>query len=123
MNERNKKFDEAFELFKEEYPKWDEYLTDSTYYELKDWYAAKYGFEWDDENGYPTEVSEFGDYIWRQLCPQEYDTTEYIKVNKELFLSLMQLLKDSCDEGNCFAHEIAKKYDINVRGITNEGYV
>lgn len=110
--EINKKFDKAFELFKIENPKWDEYLTDSTYYDLMDWYANKYGFEWDDKNGYDDEVGEFATHIWEQLCPQDYDDTEYITVNKELFEDLIKLTKEASDEGNCFASLIVKKYKL-----------
>lgn len=37
---------------------------------------------------------------------------EYIQIQKEFYDDLIILLKSSSDEGNCFAHTIIKKYNI-----------
>ena len=37
---------------------------------------------------------------------------ETIQIDKNFFDDLMQLLKDSSNEGNCFASMIIKKYGI-----------
>jgi triacylglycerol esterase/lipase EstA (alpha/beta hydrolase family) len=46
---------------------WDKYFTDSTYYEVKDWFAFKCNINNDDED-YPEFVHEFGDFAWDFLC-------------------------------------------------------
>ena len=35
--------EQLFKQYREENPDWDKYLTDSTYYELMDWYDYKMG--------------------------------------------------------------------------------
>ena len=110
-----KQFSERFELFKKENPTWEDHLTDSTYYDIMEWYADKYGFEWDDENGYADEVGDFTTYCWKQICPQAYDTTEYVRVPKKVFTDLIELLTICCDEGNSYAINIAKKYQIEIK--------
>ena len=110
-----KKFDEAWKLYQQENPDWYKFLTDSTYYEIKDWYEHKYGFEYDEDVGYADEVDEFGEYIWKQINPDEYSTKEYVQVEKELFKDLMLLLEDCADNGNCFASVIINKYKLNLK--------
>lgn len=60
----NEKYEEYFKNYKEENPDWDTYLTDSTYYELKEFYAHKTKQPFDDDNGYPDDVDDFASYVW-----------------------------------------------------------
>lgn len=45
---------------------WSKYFTDSTYYEVQDWFALKCAYNTDDE--YPFFVYEFNDFAWNYLC-------------------------------------------------------
>lgn len=66
----NEKYEEYFKKYKEENPDWDRYLTDSTYYELKDFYAHETNQPFDDDNGYTDDVDDFGYYVWyMHICP------------------------------------------------------
>ena len=62
----NKTYEEFFAKFKEHDTDWLEHLTDSTYYDLKDFYAAETGQPFDDDNGYPDDVDNFASYIWKK---------------------------------------------------------
>ena len=63
--ERNEVFDVCFELFKRDNPDWENELSDSTYYELAEWYDDFHG----KANGdYLSDKSyEFADYVWRKI--------------------------------------------------------
>ena len=103
---------DIFDTFKDENPTWREYLTDSTYFEIADWFASEFNYDFDDEKGYPEQVTEFASCVWKEICPQAYESKEYVRVEKEFYDDLMSLLKSSSDEGNCFANLILKKYNI-----------
>ena len=60
----NEKYEEYFERYKNANPNWLKYLSDSTYYELKDFYADETNQSFDDDNGYPDDVNDFAFYIW-----------------------------------------------------------
>ncbi len=62
---KNEKFDEAFEQFKLHDPKWFEYLTDYTYFELMDWYDKTYHLGNGRHNS--MEATEFADYAWDKI--------------------------------------------------------
>ena len=66
-DEKKRLYELLFEQFKYENGGWSEYITDSTYYEIQDWFAYKCGCEFNDENGYPDFVYEFSQYIWGLL--------------------------------------------------------
>ena len=55
-------FDKDFEKYKQENPDWNLFLTDSTYYELMDWYDAKHGLGDEDSNS--DEARSFASYVW-----------------------------------------------------------
>ena len=62
----NKKYEEFFKKFKKHDEDWREHLSDSTYYELKDFYANETGQPFDDDSGYPNDVDNFATYIWKK---------------------------------------------------------
>ena len=101
-----------FEGFEEDNPNWKEHLTDSTYHEIADWFAEDKRYEFDDEKGYPEQVEEFVTCVWKEICPQAYDTTEYVRVPKDFIEELISFVKDTAFEGNSFAEQLIKKYDL-----------
>lgn len=60
----NEKYEAFFEKFNESNPDWEEHASDSTYYELADYYAIETGQPFDDDNGYPDDVYAFAHYVW-----------------------------------------------------------
>lgn len=56
-----------FERYKCENDDWSEYITDSTYYEIQDWFTYKCGCGFNDDNGFPDFVYEFSQHIWELL--------------------------------------------------------
>ena len=64
-------------------PNWFEYFTDSTYYEIKDWFAYMCSVEFDDEYGYDDFVYDYAQYIWKYLLenftekPTDKDKKKY----------------------------------------------
>jgi len=80
--------------------------------EIADWFARDEGYEFDDEKGYPEQVEEFVTCVWKEICPQAYDTTEYVKIPKNFVEELISFVKDTAFEGNSFAEQLIKKYDL-----------
>lgn len=88
-----KEYEKLFEQYKQQNPDWAEYLTDSTYYELMDWYDYNHGI--DNEECNSDEAHEFVNYIWDKYIqpPKTVKTTfdlildfidERIKWNEEM---------------------------------------
>ena len=88
-----KEYEKLFEQYKQQNPDWAEYLTDSTYYELMDWYDYNHGI--DNEECNSDEAHEFVSYIWYKYIetPKTVKTTfdlildfidERIKLNEEM---------------------------------------
>lgn len=50
--------------------------------------------------------------MWKEICPQAYDTTEYVKIPKDFIEELISFVKDTAFEGNSFAEQLIKKYDL-----------
>lgn len=100
----NKKFDFDFEEYKKSNPNWEKYLTDSTYYELMDWYDSKYGLCCEEHNS--DEARDFADYIWDKL--HDYDLPdmsvyhqlhggyELVNMSEEDLRSLHTMINGSC---------------------------
>ena len=103
---------DIFNTFKDENPTWHEYLTDSTYFEIADWFASEFNYTFDDEKGYPEQVGEFASCVWKEICPQEYNATEYVEVKKEFLEEIKTFLKDCAFEGNSYASTIIQKYNL-----------
>lgn len=65
---------------------WFEYFTDSTYYEIKDWFAYMCGVEFDDDGGYDDFVYDYSQYIWSYLMEifteRPKDEDKMISLNK-----------------------------------------
>ena len=53
-----------------------DYFTDSTYFELKDWFAYNCGINNEDGN-YPSFVDEFVAYAWKVLCEKTNNVEEH----------------------------------------------
>ena len=66
-----------FERYKCENDNWPEYITDSTYYEIQDWFAYKCGCNYD--TGYPNFVYKFSQDIWNRLCEVTNKKVEHKK--------------------------------------------
>ena len=74
-----------FERYKCENDDWSECLTDSTYYEIQDWFAYKCGCEFNDDNGYPDFVYEFLQHIWELILKdigyEEKEESKMVNLN------------------------------------------
>ena len=60
----------VLDIYCEEHPDWDKYFTDSTYDEVRDWFAYKCDVEFDDNTGYPDFICDFTNFAWDILCKQ-----------------------------------------------------
>lgn len=60
----------VLDIYCEEHRDWDKYFTDSTYDEIRDWFAYKCGVEFDDNDGYPDFICDFTNFAWDILCKQ-----------------------------------------------------
>ena len=58
------KYDAFFEKFEESHKGYKNYLTDSTYFDLEDFYANETGQPFDEDDGYPEDVRNFASYVW-----------------------------------------------------------
>ena len=91
-NEIKDLYNHLINKYKFENQNWAKHFTDSTYYEIGDWFACKCGVEFDENNGYPNFVYEFRTYAWNTLCTDvglKEARTDYIKpdmVNKREFI-------------------------------------
>ena len=63
--EKKEDFDSAFTVFEKQNPDWKENLTDSTYYELAEWYDEFIGVSNNESLSY--KAHEFAHYVWRKL--------------------------------------------------------
>ena len=63
--ERKEDFDSAFIIFEKQNPDWKECLTDSTYYELAEWYDEFIGVS--NNESLSDKAHEFAAYVWRKL--------------------------------------------------------
>ena len=66
-DEMKRLYELLFQQFKYENDGWSEYITDSSYYELQDWFVYKCGCKFNDENGYPDFVYKFSQHAWELL--------------------------------------------------------
>lgn len=63
--EKKAEFETAFTAFEKENPNWENGLTDSTYYELAEWYDEFLGIA--NSESLSDEAHQFADYIWRKF--------------------------------------------------------
>lgn len=75
--ETNEAFEADFKEYEKENPKYREYLTDSTYFELMDWYDLTHETKTEkDEDGdivcASDEAHEFGKYVWVKIFGLEW---------------------------------------------------
>jgi hypothetical protein len=63
-----KLFNQYFEEYKKDNPDWEEYFSDSTYYEIADWYDSKHGTNFEDVAS--KEAIEFATYVWENILMQ-----------------------------------------------------
>lgn len=76
----NEQYDKDFEEFRKENPDWNKYLTDSTYYEIMEWYENKYGLA--NEEHYTDEARNFAYYIWmKYINPPKVIKVEAVEEN------------------------------------------
>ena len=101
-------FDEAFELFKSYDQNWKIHVSDSTYFELKDWFDATYHLGSEEENS--EEASEFADYVWNKIHENEprlemkvqknaqavSESYMLVNMNRNELLSLLTMIKSAC---------------------------
>lgn len=74
-------YDALINEYKEYDPDWYRYFTDSSYFEIGDWFGNKAGVEFDDKHGYPEFIYAFRDYAWNSLCKEigmEEACTDYV---------------------------------------------
>jgi len=64
-DDTRKKFSSAYNCFEEQNPDWRDGLTDSTYYELAEWYDEFLGIA--NSESLSDEAYKFADYVWRKL--------------------------------------------------------
>jgi len=63
--EKREDFDSAFTVFEKQNPDWKEDLTDSTYYELAEWYDEFIGCA--NNESLSDKAHEFAFYVWRKF--------------------------------------------------------
>lgn len=63
--ETKEEFDSAFIVFEKRNPEWKSDLTDSTYYELAEWYDEYLGIA--NNDNLSDKAYEFANYVWRNL--------------------------------------------------------
>jgi hypothetical protein len=81
---------------------WNKYFTDSTYYEVQDWFAYKCNVEFNEETfpigtengcetsviGYPEFISDFTLFAWKYLCTSiGYDDEDNVTGDKLVSLN------------------------------------
>ena len=74
-------YDALINEYKEYDPDWYRYFTDSSYFEIGDWFGEKAGVEFDENHGYPEFIYAFRDYAWNSLCKEigmEEACTDYV---------------------------------------------
>lgn len=78
---------------------WYHYLTDSTYYEVQDWFAYKCNLG-ECEDGYPEFIYEFSNHAWKYMLEKigcEDEDEEEITINKKDFIKKAKLWLMSID--------------------------
>ena len=63
--EKKEDFDSAFIVFEKQNPDWKENLTDSTYYELAEWYDEFIGYA--NNESLSDKAHEFASYVWSKF--------------------------------------------------------
>ena len=105
---RAEKFDRDFRQFQEDHHNWQDYLTDSMYYELMWWYDATYN-PGDDES-YSAEAHDFATYVLDKIHEENprlemnvlegrYNGSLYYGLafmNHDELLSLLKMIKSAC---------------------------
>ena len=102
--EQNKQFDLEFEEYKIENPDWEKYLTDSTFYELMDWYDFKHGLGCEEHAS--EEAHDFAKYIWSKIVderlpemsvhPQIQGGYGIVNMSEDDLRSLLTMIKGAC---------------------------
>ena len=86
--EKNFAYDKLFEQYQDENPCWDEFVSDSFYYELMSWYDSKHNF--DDDQGHSEGAINFANYVWdmyimdRNTDEENRDMPENTGLEKEI---------------------------------------
>lgn len=60
----NKEFEKDIEAYAQEHPKWLDYLSDSTCFELMEWYDAAHNIHTDEDEASSDKAHEFAQYVW-----------------------------------------------------------
>lgn len=69
--ERNCEFDVCYDTFRRSFPNFEDGLTDSSYYDLAEWYDEFHDMA---NNEYLSEKAyEFADYVWYNILKHEID--------------------------------------------------
>jgi hypothetical protein len=63
----NDAFESDYKEYEKENPDFRKYLTDSTYFELMDWYDFKHGIETSEDDCASDEAHEFAEYVWVKI--------------------------------------------------------
>lgn len=95
--EKNKLYESLFVLYTEEYDtKWNEYFTDSNYYEIEDFlfdvFCIKVG-EYDDDLLYPDFINDVVKYIWCKCCEIVGMTSGFEEESTDTLVSLEETIK------------------------------
>lgn len=111
----NQKFEELFEQFKKESPISLQYLSDSTYFEMMDWYDSYYGF---NKEGNSSQARKFAIYIWDKYIESPKENVQadkerhYIDVDavRQDFVNEVYRILDA-DSTNDRANQIIDYFD------------
>lgn len=68
----NKEFEEDIKAYAQENPKWLDYLSDSTCFELMDWYDAAHNIHTNENECSSDKAHEFAEYVWRKKLGLEW---------------------------------------------------
>ena len=80
--ETNERFEKALKRFAEERPTWLDYFSDSTFFELMDWFDYNYHPEFNTEEGEHTdEAHDFANYVFDKV---EDKSLPSMSVHKQL---------------------------------------
>lgn len=90
-------YEQLFKQYGQENPDWAEYLTDSTYYEMVDWYDYAHGNDNDECSS--DEAREFANYVWNK----------YVKEPKTAEKTSLDLILDFINERIKWNEEMKKK--------------
>ena len=90
----NKEYEKLFKQFKKERPSSIKYLTDSTFFELMDWYDEKQNYDSEEENS--QDARNFANYVWDKYIEKE---SKEDKLKEELKIAANKYATDICDKG------------------------